>query len=94
MQKKTKLALAFSLAMVLVIGGMAFASGINENDGMDNMMNGHGMLGMMQMMVNENMSKMMDAMNSPEGQEMMKACRKFMESYGDDETSGASKSSQ
>ncbi|GAB7388453.1 hypothetical protein BSNK01_22900 [Bacillaceae bacterium] len=93
MQMKTKLALAFSLATVLVIGQMAFASGPNESDGMGDMMNGNGMSGMMQMMENENMNKMMDAMNSPEGQAMMKACSKFMESYGNNERSGASKSS-
>jgi hypothetical protein len=39
----------------------------------------------MNMMENENMGKMMDAMNSPEGQEMMNACVSFMDSYGDNE---------
>ena len=37
-----------------------------------NMMNGNGM------------TKMMEAMNSPEGQKMMKACGEFMESSDSD----------
>ncbi|WP_410514347.1 hypothetical protein PaeBR_08130 [Paenibacillus sp. BR2-3] len=39
--------------------------------GIGNMMNGSGMSGMQ------------NAMNSPKGQEMIKACGNFMESYGD-----------
>ncbi|PMC34921.1 hypothetical protein CJ195_20630 [Bacillus sp. UMB0899] len=44
----------------------------------DGMMNGNGM------------SKMMEAMNSPEGQKMMKACEKFMETSDDSEVKDTS----
>jgi hypothetical protein len=76
--KKTLLMVPFALAAVLVVGQAVMAAEPN-NDGM---MNGNGM---MQMMNNEGMQKMMGAMNTPEGQEMMNACSKFMDSYGEEE---------
>jgi hypothetical protein len=82
MQTKTKLGLSFALAAVLVVGQVGFAS---EDDHQGGMMSGNGMSGMMQMMENENMGKMMDAVNSPEGQKMLNACGDVMESYEDDE---------
>ncbi|USK31334.1 hypothetical protein LIT32_27275 (plasmid) [Bacillus sp. CMF21] len=42
-------------------------------------------------MMNDNgMTKMMEAMNSPEGQKMMKACGEFMESSDDSEVKDTS----
>jgi hypothetical protein len=84
MKKKLMLLSSFALATVLVVGQMSFAAGSDDN-GMGNMMNGNGTSGMMQMMENENMGKMTNAMNSPEGQEMMNSCGSFMDSNGDDE---------
>lgn len=69
--KKVPFALSFAIAGFLVVGSTGFAAESDEN-GMGNMMNG-------------NMSKMMDAMNSPEGQKMMQACDDVMESYGEEE---------
>lgn len=82
MKLKTKLGLSMALVTVLVIGQIGFAAEDNGMDkGMQNMMNGNGM---MQMMENGNMQKMMDAMDSPEGQKMMKACGEFMENSSQD----------
>jgi hypothetical protein len=65
--KKTPFLLSFALAAIIVVGQDGFAKG--SDNGMENMMNGNGM---------------MEAMNSPEGQKMMSACGNFMESYGDE----------
>ncbi len=81
--KKVPFVLSFSMAAVLVIGQGAFAKE-SEGDRPDSMMNGNGMMNMME---NGNMSQMMEAMNSPEGKKMMKACGDFMESYGDENES-------
>jgi hypothetical protein len=74
--RKTLLITSFALAAVLVVGQSVMASEPSGTQGMG---------GMMQMMENEGMQKMMGAMNTPEGQEMMKSCSNFMESYGDKE---------
>ncbi|WP_088105418.1 hypothetical protein [Halalkalibacter urbisdiaboli] len=69
MQKQTKMLIfSFGLSAALVVGTIGFSgtSEANENGGMMNMMNGNGM------------GNMMEAMNSAEGQEMMKTCSKFM----------------
>lgn len=65
MKKKIAFVISFALATLLVAGQFAFAEKPENN--MDNMMNGNGMM------------NMMEAMNSPEGQKMMKACGEFME---------------
>ncbi|MEA3321480.1 MAG: hypothetical protein U9Q88_15835 [Bacillota bacterium] len=65
MKKKIAFVASFALATLLVVGQFTYAE---QSDGMMNMMNGNGM------------AKMMEAMNSPEGQKMMKACGEFMES--------------
>jgi hypothetical protein len=62
--KKFPFVLSFAIATVLVTGTAGFA----DSSSMMNMMNGEGM------------GKMMEAMNTPEGQEMIKACSSFMES--------------
>ncbi len=66
MKKKIAFVSSFALATLLVVGQFSYAE---KSDSMTNMMNGDGMM------------KMMEAMNSPEGQKMMKACGEFMESY-------------
>ena len=72
--KKGPLVLSFALSTLLVVGTTGFAHGSNS-DGAANMLN-----------ANENgMKNMMNAMNSPEGQEMMTTCANFMESIGDDQ---------
>ncbi|EXX88894.1 hypothetical protein BG53_01150 [Paenibacillus darwinianus] len=89
MKKKRNLLIAsFALAAVLVVGQAAFASNDtgSARGGADSMMDGsamsgNDMSGMMQMMGNKDMQKMMTGMNSPEGKEMTKACKAFMESY-------------
>lgn len=64
--------MSFTLATFLVIGGTAFASeGIASMGMMNGMMNGNGM------------SNMMEAMNSPEGKEMVEGCQNVMSSYGE-----------
>lgn len=91
MRKKTMLAVLLSLTVsVFVVGGISFAADVNKNNDhmmnsetMSSMMNGNSMSTMMKMMEDPSMSKMMNAMNSSEGQEMMKSCSKFMESYRD-----------
>ena len=60
---------AITLTLLLAVP-VVFAHG-----GMDSMM-GHGGMGMMS---NPSMDRMMDAMNTPEGKEMIKACSNFME---------------
>ncbi|MFC4324242.1 hypothetical protein [Litchfieldia salsa] len=75
MKKKIAFVSSFALAALLVIGEFTYAE---QSDGMMNMMNGNGM------------SKMMEAMNSPEGQEMMKVCGEFMESTNDGEVKDTS----
>lgn len=70
MKKKIALVLSFALATLLVVGQFAFAEELDTNMGM---MNGNGMM------------NMMEVMHSPEGQEMMNACNKFMDSVKDDE---------
>jgi hypothetical protein len=64
-KKKIAFVSSFALATLLVVGQFAYAE---KSDGMMNMMNGNGMM------------QMMEAMNSPEGQKMMSACGEFMES--------------
>ncbi|KYD35358.1 MULTISPECIES: hypothetical protein [Geobacillus] len=66
MKKKIAFVSSFALATLLVVGQFSYAE---KPDSMTNMMNGNGMM------------KMMEAMNSPQGQKMMKACGEFMESY-------------
>lgn len=73
--KKILLIVSFALAAGLVIGQAVIAAESNIG-----MMNGNGMSGLMQM-DNEGMQKMMGAINTPEGQEMMNSCSKFMDSY-------------
>lgn len=72
MQKKMMLIVSFALAAVLVVGQVGFAAESDNSRGMGNMMNG---------MENGNMGKMMEAMNSPEGEAMMNECGNFMDSY-------------
>lgn len=69
MKKKIAFVSSFAVAALLVVGPYAYAEQSNR---MMNMMNGNGM------------SKMMEAMNTPEGQQMMKACGEFMESTTED----------
>ncbi|AQS55728.1 hypothetical protein [Novibacillus thermophilus] len=83
MKKKTALLMSFALAIVLVVGQIAFAHGEDDNGGMG-IMDGNGISGMMN---NANMGQMMEAMNSPEGQEMMNACMNFMQSQNNDTSS-------
>jgi hypothetical protein len=66
MKKKIAFVSSFALAALLVVGQFSYAE---KSDSMTNMMNGNGMM------------KMMEAMNSPQGQKMMKACGEFVESY-------------
>lgn len=76
MRKKSLLIVSFALAAVLVIGQVGFAA---ESD------NSRGMGGMMNMMENGNMGKMMEAMNSPEGEAMMNECGNYMDTHGNKE---------
>ncbi|WP_201715581.1 hypothetical protein [Rossellomorea arthrocnemi] len=69
MKKKIAFVSSFALATLFVSGQFTYAE---KPDSMMNMVNGNGM------------TKMMEAMNSPEGKKMMKACGKFMESSDDD----------
>lgn len=69
MKKKIVFVSSFALAALLVMGQFTYAE---QSNGMMNMMNGNGM------------DKMMEAMNSPEGQKMMKACGEFMESKSEE----------
>jgi hypothetical protein len=71
LKKKIAFVSSFALAALLVVGQFTYAEKPENN--MDNMMNGNGMM------------NMMEAMNSPEGQKMMTACGEFMESYNDDQ---------
>lgn len=87
MQKKTKVFLGISLMALLAIGQVSFAAETDK----DQTTTTNGMTNMMKMMDNHGMSKMMDAMNSPEGQEMMKSCSKFLESYNEKEDWGKTK---
>lgn len=77
--KKVPFAISVTLASFLVVGSTGFAA---ESDGNGNMINGNGMMSMME---NSNMSNMMNAMDSPEGQKMMQACEDVMKSYGDED---------
>lgn len=70
MKKKIAFVSSFALAALLVVGQFTYAE--NPDKGMGNMMNGNGMM------------NMMEAMNSPEGQKMMKACGEVMESTNED----------
>ncbi|RBP86197.1 hypothetical protein DFO70_1303 [Cytobacillus firmus] len=69
MKKKIVLVLSFALSSILVVGQFALA------DKPDSMMSGNG----------NGMMNMMEAMDSPEGQKMMKACGNFMDSYNSKE---------
>jgi hypothetical protein len=84
MQKKTKLS---SLVALLAVGQVSFAA----ESGKDQPPMMKGMSSMMEMMGDQGMKHMMDAMNSPKGQEMMKSCRAFMESYNGKEDGGKTK---
>ncbi|UOQ94011.1 hypothetical protein MUO14_03310 [Halobacillus shinanisalinarum] len=77
--KRVPFVLSLSLAAVLVVGQGVLAEE-SESDRTGSMMNGNGMMNMME---NGNMSQMMEAMNSPEGQKMMRTCGNFMESQED-----------
>ncbi|GAX91653.1 hypothetical protein [Effusibacillus lacus] len=70
MKKKTIFGVSLALAAAVIAGQMALAQE-EDNKSIGNMK---------KMMENQNMTKMMEGMNTPEGQEMMKACSKFMES--------------
>lgn len=86
--KKLMLLMSFILAAFLVIGGTAFASPSEGDTGrgmVNGMMNGNGD-GMMNMINGNGMSNMMEAMNSPEGQEMIDGCQDFMSSYDDSDS--------
>lgn len=73
--KKFPFVLSFALSTLFVVGTVGFADQPSQSENMmDNMMG------------NDGMGKMMEAMNSPEGQEMMQACSKFMDSYSSDNT--------
>lgn len=65
---KKKIAFVSSFAVAALLVVGPYAYAEQSN----NMMNGNGM------------SKMMEAMNTPEGQQMMKACGEFMESTTED----------
>lgn len=73
MKKNKKLLLipSFAIAAALVAGPVGIISASGDYSGMMNgMMNGEGM------------NQMMEAMNSPEGKEMINACQNFMTSEG------------
>lgn len=81
--KKETIDLSFTLAAILVMGPLAFSTGATEdNGGIGSMISGNGINGMMNM-GNGSMGKMMEAMNSPQGQEMINSCSNFMSSYGE-----------
>lgn len=65
MKKKIAFVSSFAFVILLVAGQFTYAE---KPESMMNMMNSNGM------------TKMMEAMNSPEGQKMMDACGEFMES--------------
>lgn len=75
MKKKIAFISSFALATLLVAGQFTYAE---KTDGMMKMMDGNGM------------TKMMETMNSPEGQKMIKACGEFMESRYDSEVKDTS----
>lgn len=82
MQKKSLLMISFTLAVVIVLGPMAFSIDAKENN--------NGMMGQDGMMSGESssmnsMMKMMNAMSTPEGEKMMEACSNFMSSYNEQE---------
>lgn len=81
MKKKTLLGISFGLATLLVAGQASYAATVPDNATQNNT------TGMMSMMNNANMGKMMEAVNSPEGQKMVNACSNFMDSY-DSNTGG------
>lgn len=85
MKNKLSLILSFALATTIVVGQTGFAHGSDDTGEGNNMMGGNGMANMME---NGNMSGMMNAMNSPEGQKMMESCMDFMESFDGDEKEG------
>jgi hypothetical protein len=66
MKKKITLAASFAAATLLVAGQFTLADQ-NENNTND-------------MMNNDGMMKMMENMNTPEGQKMMESCMEFMDS--------------
>lgn len=78
MRKKTMLLVSFALAAVLIVGQVGFSAESEREGSKGGMMNGNGMMNMME---NENMDNMMDSMNSPEGEAMTESCGNFMESY-------------
>lgn len=77
MRKKSIFTVSFALLVVLAAAQIGFAAGNDDKDtrGTDKP------FGMTDMMKDADMGKMMQAMQSPEGQTMMKACGEFMESY-------------
>ncbi|MFB4165676.1 hypothetical protein ACE1TI_18215 [Alteribacillus sp. JSM 102045] len=81
MKKKLPLVMTIGLAALIAIGQSGLAEE-SENNQMGNMMNGNGIMSMMD---NVNISKMMNAMNSPEGKNMIDACGDYMESFGEEE---------
>ncbi|SDJ12452.1 hypothetical protein [Alteribacillus bidgolensis] len=86
--KKLLMIPSFAIAAALVAGpiNIGDAHEEHENGGMMNgMMSGEAM-GNSNMMHGEGMDQMMEAMNSPEGQEMMNACANFKNTQGEEET--------
>lgn len=81
MKKKLPFVLSFALAALIVIGQASFAKGGSDDSNMGNMMNMMNGNGMAQMMENGTMTKMMNAMNSPEGKKMISDCQNFMNKY-------------
>lgn len=77
--KKIPFVLSLALSTLLVVSTTGFASGLNNGE-KGSMMNASDS-GMTNMMGNGNM---MNAMNSPKGQEMMNVCGNFMESIDDE----------
>lgn len=73
MRKKSIIISSIALLAVLVSAQIGFAAGSTDKP-----------VGMAEMMKNADMGKMMQAMQSPEGLNMMKACGEFMESYNKD----------
>ncbi|SDJ24799.1 hypothetical protein [Alteribacillus bidgolensis] len=76
--KKLLMIPSFAIAAALVAGPINIGDAHEEDGNSGGMMNG--------MMNGEGMSQMMEAMNSPEGQEMMNACQNFMNAQGEEET--------
>lgn len=81
MKKKIAFVSSFALATLLVVGQFTYAK---QDDMTKNDSNMNGMMNNSSMMNNDGMMKMMNAMNSPEGQKMMDACGNFMDSQKTD----------